>query len=119
MSGKYGNKRTVIDNIAFASRAEARRYVELRLREQAGEIRGLEVHPTFPLCTLDARGASRPVARYVADFAYYENGPGHPSTDRYVVEDVKSPATSRLSMFRLKKRWMKLQYGIDIVEIDA
>ena len=35
---KFGNVRTSVDNITFASKAEARRYQELRLLEKAGEI---------------------------------------------------------------------------------
>ena len=46
---KYRAVPTVIDGIRFASKAEARRYGELRLLEQAGEIRDLVRQPRFAL----------------------------------------------------------------------
>ena len=46
----------------------------------------------------------------MAFFTYILNG-------KLVVEDVKSEWTAKLPMYRLKKRWMKAEYGIDITEI--
>ena len=46
---KYGNKKTIVDDIEFDSIAEARRYRELKLLEAAGEIEGLVLQPPFPL----------------------------------------------------------------------
>ena len=38
---KYGNEKTVVDGITFASRKEASRWQELKMLEKAGEITGL------------------------------------------------------------------------------
>lgn len=37
---KYGAKKTVVDGVTFDSKAEARRYQQLKLMQQAGEIIG-------------------------------------------------------------------------------
>ncbi|MDD3747626.1 MAG: DUF1064 domain-containing protein, partial [Anaerostipes sp.] len=42
---KYGARKTVIDGITFDSKREAKRYQELKLLEQAGEISYLELQP--------------------------------------------------------------------------
>ena len=46
---KYKNIRAEQDGITFDSKAEARRYNELKLMKQAGEIRGFDLQPSFPL----------------------------------------------------------------------
>lgn len=102
---KYGNRKTVVDGIEFDSAKEAARYSTLKLLERAGEIKGLQVQPVFPL---DVNGV--PVARYVADFSYVEKG-------RRVVEDVKSAATRRLPVYRLKVNLLKALTGIEVVEV--
>lgn len=101
---KYNAKKTVIDGIAFDSKAEATRYGELKLLERAGVIKDLEVHPKYKL---DVNGIR--ICTYTADFEYIENG-------EKTTEDVKSRATITYS-YKLKKKLMKAIYGIDIVEI--
>ena len=44
---KYGNTKVKVDGITFDSKAEARRYGELKLLERAGEITSMELQPTF------------------------------------------------------------------------
>lgn len=55
---KYGNKKTIVDGINFDSKAEARYYTELKLREQAGEIEIIEIQPKVYLT--DARILYKP-----------------------------------------------------------
>lgn len=101
---KFGSVMTTVDGIKFRSKAEARRYSELKLMEKAGEIHDLELQPAFPLV---AHG--KKLATYVADFRYW-------TRDRtaQIVEDVKGMLTP---MYRLKKKWAQLQYGITITEV--
>jgi hypothetical protein len=109
---RYGNEPTAVDGIPFASKAEARRYGELKLLQAAGEIRDLDVHPRFELVhgvVLDGRKKSALV--YVADFAY-RTGDGV-----RVVEDVKSPATATNPVYRLKRHLMKALLYIDVQEV--
>ncbi len=103
---KYGNTKTVVDGITFASKAEAKRYGELKLLERAGEIRNLELQPKFALVGL---GATK-VCSYRADFSYrYTNGP-------LVVEDVKGMKTP---VYRLKAKLFRDNFGFSITEVPA
>jgi len=102
---KYGNRRTEIDGIVFASKAEAWRYAELRLRLAAGEIANLRLQPRYPLVVNGVR-----VCTYVADFAYTDvlQGGGE------VCEDVKGVATAA---YRIKRALMLAVHGIVIKEV--
>jgi len=101
-------KPTWVEGIRFASKAEAKRYQQLRLLERAGAISGLEVQPCYPLEAVNPlNGEVTPVGVYKADFRYQENG-------RPVVEDVKG---MRTVVYRLKKRIVEGQYGITITEV--
>ncbi|MGV3515610.1 DUF1064 domain-containing protein [Luteitalea sp.] len=102
---KYRALPTVVQGIRFASKKEGQRYEELRQLEAVGVIRDLVLQPPFDL---HVRGGER-VARYVADFAYVDV-----KTGERIFEDVKGVRTP---MYRLKARWMKAEYGIDIVEV--
>jgi len=110
---KYKNKPTVVDGIRFASQAEARRDAELRLLESAGKISQLERQVPYELAhavTLRGETRKKPALRYVADFRYFSVEAGH-----YIVEDVKSPATAKEGVFRIKRHLMKSVHGIDVV----
>lgn len=102
---KYGAVPTVVDNITFASRAEARHYRVLRWREQAGEITALELQPRYPLVVNGLL-----VATYVGDMRYRERD------GSLVVCDVKGVATP---VFRLKSKLMKAIYDIDVLIVQA
>src|SRR3990167_5299112 len=64
---KYRNVATTVDGIRFASKAEARRYTELKLLERAGEIISLRRQVAFPIAINGEH-----VCHYVADFEYQE-----------------------------------------------
>ena len=46
---KFGNIKTVVDGIKFDSKAEARRYTDLRTMQFAKQITDLEMQPTSRL----------------------------------------------------------------------
>lgn len=98
---KYSARKTVVDNIAFASRAEARRYQELKLLEHAGYIKNLESQPCYDLVINGVK-----VGKYVADFRYVQDG-------RTVVEDVKGMKTA---VYRLKAKMVKAIHGVTVKE---
>jgi hypothetical protein len=102
---KYRAQPTIVQGIRFASKKEGKRYEELRHLEAVGAIRDLLLQPPFDL---HVRGGEA-VARYIADFAYVDV-----KTGARIVEDVKGVRTP---MYRLKARWVKAEYGIDIVEV--
>lgn len=66
---KYGNKKVTVDGIAFASKAEARYYQELKLRLKAGEIKGFGCQPKFELLPkFEKHGKKYHAMTYTADF---------------------------------------------------
>ncbi len=94
---KYGAQPTVHDGIRFASKREAKRYLELKLMEKAGRISNLRLQVRYPLVI---------ETTYVADFVYDEKG-------EEIVEDVKGHRTRE---YLQKRRHMKKQHNIDIRE---
>lgn len=102
-ANKYGAKPTIIDNIRFASRAEARRYQELVLLRMGGVVSELRCHVPYSLTIAGVH-----VCDYVSDFSYVENGAP-------VVEDVKGVLKgSAWRLFKIKKRLMLIVHGIDV-----
>lgn len=102
---KYGAKKKEIDGFLFDSTKEANRYQELKLLERAGEIENLELQPQFP-CFVN----KKKITTYIADFRYKENG-------KVVIEDVKSEATRKIAVYRLKKKLTEALYNIIIFEV--
>lgn len=100
---KYGAIATTVDDIRFDSKAEARRYQELKLMERGRLIRNLELQPSFDIIINGVK-----VCRYVADYRFINCGTGE-----MVVEDCKGFKTPE---YRLKKKLMKAVHGIDITE---
>ena len=103
---KYNNKRVKEDGYTFDSKAEHRRYLQLKICVKAGVITKLKVHPRFVLTAGIV---------YVADFEYMQDGgDGRP---RKVVEDVKGVKTG---VYLNKKKLFAHDYP-DIVfrEIQA
>lgn len=104
---KFNAQPTVVDGIRFASKKEAKRYCELRLLESAGQISGLRIQPRVTLHC--ANGQKVCEAR--PDFGYFDKA-GHE-----IYEDVKGGNATRTEMYRLKKKWMWLEWGIDVREV--
>lgn len=109
---KYNAKRTTIDGITFDSKAEARRYTQLKLLERAGTIRELELQPKFELQQKYQSGSGKNIRGifYVADFLYIDT-----ETGKTVIEDVKGRKTA---VYNLKKKiFEKLYHPLTITEI--
>jgi hypothetical protein len=131
---KYGAKPTTVDGVRFASMKEARRYRELKMLRDAGHVQCLELQPRFDIYVTDLtvgaklkataramRGLPRQhdmqkVCTYVADFRYQERMLKDSENNhwRVVVEDVKGVKTP---VYRLKKKLVEAQYGIEIREV--
>lgn len=101
---KYRNIPTIVGNIKFDSKKEARRYGELLLLVRAGEIKNLILQPPFVL-----RVDGIKICSYIGDFQYEEKG-------QIIVEDVKSGGTRALPVYRIKKKLMLAIFGIEIKE---
>lgn len=101
---KYAAKRTVVDDISFASKAEAKRYTELKLLERAGKITDLKLQQPI-ICIVNGMQ----VTKYVSDFSYYCR-----ERKDIIWEDVKG---FRTDVYKLKRKLVKACTGIDITEI--
>lgn len=109
-SGKFKNKKTEIDGHKFDSKAESRRYLELKTLAQTHKIGDLRLQVPFELVPSqyqDGRCIERSV-KFVADFTYFQDG-------QLVVEDVKSPATITPA-FIIKRKLMLHVHGIRVKE---
>jgi hypothetical protein len=100
---KYKAKKTEIDGITFDSKAEAKRYQELKLIERAGQIKHLSLQPRFMLQEGFINihtGKKERAIEYVADFIYNEGS-------ETIVEDVKGMKTSD---YKIKRKLFIQKY---------
>lgn len=86
---KYKNIRVEVDGVKFASKAEANRYLELKVLEAKGLIKDLKLQPRFPLIVNTVK-----ICTYVADFQYIQDG-------ITITEDVKGMLTD---VFKIKTK---------------
>lgn len=109
---KYGARKTVIDNIAFDSKAEAQRYQQLKLLKRSGAIKDFQLQPEFVIYEGFTREGKkyRPIV-YRGDFLVtYPDG-------RQVVEDVKGAQTEA---YKLKKKMFVDRYrDLTLQEVRA
>lgn len=101
---KYHAKPQIVDGIRFASKAEARRYCELKMLEKKGAIADLKTQVAYPIHVAGIR-----VGKYLADFVYT-------APEGRVVEDVKGVRTQ---LYRFKKRCVEAEHKIKIIEVAA
>lgn len=112
---KYNNTKREYDGHKFDSLKELARYKSLLLLLSVGLISQLELQKPFvivPSVVLikDGKLKKKPAVKYIADFVYVQNG-------QVVIEDVKSEATKKLPVYRLKIHLMKHIHGLDVNEI--
>ena len=109
---KFGNvKTTSADGISHASKKQSMRWVLLRQLEREGKIRNLRREVTY---RLEVNGQL--ICKYIADHVYVVVG-YRPFQDVEVVEDVKSTATSKDRVYRIKCKLMLACHGITIKEV--
>jgi hypothetical protein len=89
-----------MDFLKFDSKAEAKRYGELRLESAHGAICNLRCQVRLPLAVNGTK-----IGTYVVDFAYYRDG-------MPVYEDVKGGADTALSAW--KRKHTEAQYGVPV-----
>jgi len=106
---KYRAVKVEIDGIIFASKAEGRRYGELKLLARAGEITNLTLQPKFLLTekALRSDGQVERASHYVGDFEYTDRA------GQTIVEDTKG---MRTPIYIQKRKLMLTKYGISILE---
>lgn len=94
---KYHNRKTEVFGILFASAKEAKRYAELKMLEQAGEIAELDRQVKFELIP---KQPGERACHYIADFVYLKCG-------KTVVEDAKGYRTRD---YIIKRKLFKQRY---------
>lgn len=117
---KYHNRKVRRDGLTFDSRKEHKRYNELLLLQQAGEITNLRRQVKFVLIPtqrepniIGPRGGVKKgkllerECAYIADFVYIQNG-------KTVVEDTKGVRTKE---YVIKRKLMLYTQGIRIREV--
>lgn len=99
---KYNAQKTEVDGITFDSKKEAKEYQNLKLLERVGAIADLQLQPAFELqaAYVDNGGKKVKAIRYVADFAYTQEG-------RRIVVDVKGMQTP---VFKLKAKTFRERF---------
>ena len=119
---KYHSKKVEYNGLKFDSKHEARRYQDLSIMQQAGEIKDLRRQVKYILipaqrepATVGARGGIKQgkllerECAYIADFVYTVT-----ETGQTVVEDTKGMRTKD---YIIKRKLMLFIYGIQIKEI--
>lgn len=101
-ASKFKNVKTVVDGITFDSKKEAKRWEDLCMLEQAGDIRDLRRQVDFGLSVNGEH-----ICVYRADFVYIDD------SGKRVVEDAKGMKTD---VYLIKKKLMLACYGITIKE---
>lgn len=121
---KYNAKKVEYNGMTFDSKRELKRYKELELLQEAGEIKNLQRQVKYVLIPaqrepdiIGKRGGVKKgktiekECTYVADFVYEEDGDT-------VVEDVKGcKVGGAYSVFTIKRKLMLYVYGIKIKEV--
>lgn len=108
---KYFNKRTIIDGIAFSSKKESLRYLELKILLNNNYIQDLKLQHKFELQPkFEKNGKKYQAINYIADFVYFDV-----SKKKYIVEDVKafSKKTQKFLStpeYKLKKKLFEFIY---------
>ncbi len=113
-SSKYGNRRIIVGGETFDSEREYRRYCELKLLEQAGEIKNLARQEKFVLIPTQRirEQLIEKECSYRADFTYWEETAE--GCWQKVVEDAKG---CRTEVYKIKKKLMLWVHGIRIREV--
>jgi len=93
---KYGNKKVQLDGHVFDSKAEARYYSELKMREKAGEVLFFRLQPRYRLLdSFEKDGKKHRAIDYIADFEI------HHKDGSIEVVDVKGTQTQ---VFKIKEK---------------
>mgnify|MGYP002795823400 FL=1 len=130
-TSKYKNTKYTYLGIKFDSLKECRRYTELRLLEQAGKIKDLELQKAYELipaqyeetAEIYTKGIRKGEPKqgklleracyYVADFYYIDC-----ETGKTVVEDVKGYREGgAYALFSVKRKLMLYIYHIKVKEL--
>ena len=107
---KYNNTNTIVNDITFDSKREAKRYNELKLMQAGNLISDLRLQVPYVLVEAQKGGIRKELAlKYIADFVYYNK-----LIKDTIIEDVKGVKTP----IYIAKRKMMKALGFEITEIN-
>ena len=106
-ANKYGAVKTKVDGLTFDSKKEAARYMQLKMLEKGGIIKDLKMQVPYKL---SSHGEF--ICKYISDFTYFNIELG-----KSVTEDVKSVKTAKLGVYKIKKKMMRAEHKIEIMEV--
>ena len=112
MVHKYHNIKTMTsDGIEHDSQAEAKRWIQLKLLERAGEIKDLKRQVKYVLIPSQKEGGKviERECSYIADFVYTDL-----RTGQTVVEDTKGLRTKD---YTIKRKLMLWVHNIKVKEV--
>lgn len=99
---KYGNKKTVVDNTTFDSKAEAIYYQQLKWLKQGKQIKDFKLQPRYILQeAFKKNGKTFRAIHYIADFEI------HNLDGSVEIVDVKGAITKE---FSLKRKIFEFRY---------
>lgn len=113
MAMKYNNTKKTVDGITFDSILEARRYIILKSRLEAGTISDLRLQPHYTITEgyKDLSGTYIRPVQYIADFSYINH-----ETGKRIVEDTKGVRTEA---YAIKRKLVRDRFGVEVTEITA
>ena len=107
---KYHNKKVVYNGIKFDSIKEKNYYITLKLLEQSGQIKDLELQKEYILIPkFEVNGKIYRKTSYFADFTFIST-----KDNKTHIADTKGVKTD---VYKLKKKLMAYKYNIEIEEI--
>lgn len=107
---KYKNKKVIYDGIKFDSNREMAYYIKLKMLEQKGIIKDLELQKSFELQpSFKLNGKTYKKITYRADFSYVSV-----EDNKIHIVDTKG---FRTEVYKLKRKIFAYKYGIEIEEI--
>lgn len=107
---KYKNKKVIYDGIKFDSNREMAYYIKLKMLEEKGIIKDLELQKSFELQpSFKINGKTYKKITYRADFSYVSV-----EDNKIHIVDTKG---FRTNVYKLKRKMFAYKYGIEIEEI--
>lgn len=109
---KYHNKKCIYKDMTFDSKKERDYYVILEMMLKNNQITDLKTQVKFELQpSFKFKGKTIRSINYIADFTYIDK------KNKLHIIDVKSEATKKDKVYRLKKKIFQYKYNLEIEEV--
>ena len=109
---KYHNKKCFYKDMTFDSKKERDYYIVLEMMLKNNQITDLKTQVKFELQpSFKFKGKTIRSISYIADFTYIDK------KNKLHIIDVKSEATKKDKVYRLKKKIFQYKYNLEIEEV--